>query len=308
MVLRGLSSLLLVGGGTEPMGVTNPIGVVSAIVAMLAVLAAITQDVQAQYYKRPISDLDATIMQIDEKKFLGAKLDGEVPLVLESGAEAKLSDFFGKPLILVLAYYTCDGSCSVINGLLADMLPEVTRVAHGTDYNILTLSFDKHDNVKSTSSFREKLELDNAYDKSWTLATFKNEADLKAQTAKIGFKFFWSPPDKLFLHPGAFLFFSPEGRLIRILYPPEVEASDITLAVLDAKQGQFRPQEIINFAISLCYSYNYKEGKYTLSIPIFVGFGALGIGITLLIVAITMFKRKQRRKRTKGDVKNAQTA
>ena len=78
------------------------------------------------------------------------------------------------------------------------------------------------------------------------------------------------------------------------------------LAVLDAKQGQFRPQEIINFAISLCYSYNFADGKYTLSIPIFVGFGALGIGVTALFVSIAAFKRKRRG--LEGDLKNAHTA
>lgn len=94
--------------------------------------------------------------------------------------------------------------------------------------------------------------------------------------------------------------------MIRILYPPGIEGADIELAVLDAKQGQFRPQEIINFAISLCYSYNYADGKYTLSIPIFVGFGALGTGITLLLVSIVVFKHKKRR--PTGDMHHAPLA
>jgi len=134
----------------------------------------------------------------------------------------------------------------------------------------------------------------------------QNEKDLKELTAKIGFKFFWSPQDKLFLHPGAFLFFSPQGRLIRILYPPQAGASDVELAVLDAKQGNFRPTEIINFAVSLCYSYNFKEGKYTLSIPIFVGFGALFIGVFTMIGSITVFKRRQRKISKEGNTDDAQ--
>jgi len=262
---------------------------------------------EAQYYKPPQSNLDASIMQIDEKKYLGAKLDGTVPLILASGKQVPLSDFFGKPLIVVLSYYSCDGSCSVINGLLNDLLKDVKRVAHGTDYRILTLSFDKQDNQKTTRDFAAKLDLNAAYKDSWTLATFKSEDDMKAQTANIGFRYFWSPQDKLFLHPGAFLFFSAKGRLIRILYPPEVDAGDVELAVFDARQGQFRPQEIINFAISLCYSYNYKEGKYTLSIPIFVGFGALGIGIFTLFGSLAMYRRKQRKLSLEGDNTHAKS-
>ncbi len=282
------------------------IRVAKAVLGLLLLCALVPAGAQAQYYKQRESDLDASIMQIDEKKFLGAKLGGETPIILESGAEVPLSDFFGKPLILVLAYYTCDGTCSIINNELSKLLDEVDRVRHGKDYRILTLSFDKHDNLETTDAFRRHVEGQAAYKDSWTFATFKNEADLKAQTEKIGFKFFWSPLDKFFLHPGVFLFFSPEGRLIRILYPPQAGAADVELAVLDAKQGQFRPQEIINFAISLCYSYNYAEGKYTLSIPIFVGFGALLIGVTTLLTSIAVFKRKQRKTKKEGNLENAQ--
>ena len=262
---------------------------------------------EAQYFKPTQSDLDASIMQIDEKKFLGSSLDGKIPLVLSSGKEALLSDFLGKPLIVVFSYYSCDGSCSVINSLLDDLLKDVKRVKLGSDYRILTMSFDRQDNLETTRAFATKMEQSEQYKKNWALATFKHEADMKAQTAKVGFKFFWSPQDKLFLHPGAFLFFSPKGRLIRILYPPQVDAKDVELAVLDAKQGQFRPQEIINFAISLCYSYNYEEGKYTLSIPVFVGFGALGFGITTLFGSLAIYRRKQRKTRLEGDIDNAKT-
>lgn len=278
----------------------------AALLGLLVASASLPDGASAQYYKQTESDLDASIMQIDEKKFLGAKLDGDTPIVLASGAEVPLKAFFGKPLILVLAYYTCDGTCSIINGELAKLLDEVDRVRHGEDFRILTLSFDTHDDLKTTGAFRRHVEGYDAYKDSWTFATFKNADDLKAQTAKIGFKFFWSPQDKFFLHPGVFLFFSPEGRMIRILYPPQADAGDVELAVLDARQGQFRPQEIINFAISLCYSYNYAEGKYTLSIPVFVGFGALLIGVTTLLTATAVFKRRQRKSKKEGNLGNAQ--
>jgi protein SCO1 len=273
---------------------------------VIAVCAMWAQTALAQYYKPPISDLDPEIMQIDEKKYLGAKLKGETRLIGSDGREFPLSDMLGKPLVLVLAYYTCDGSCSVINNELANLLDDVRRVVPGEDFRILTLSFDTNDNLETTGAFIDKLNVPDAYKDHWRLATFKSEADLKAETARIGFKFFWSPQDKIFLHPGAFLFLSPEGRLIRILYPPEVDGGDVELAVLDAKQGQFRPQEIINFAVSLCYSYNYAEGKYTLSIPIFVGFGALGLGLTILITSILVFKSKKRK--AMGEIDHAHIA
>ncbi len=265
---------------------------------------------QAQYYQRPESQIDPSLFKIDEKKYLGAKLDAETPIITERGEERPLGDFFGKPLILVFSYYTCDGSCSVINNELLNLLVDVKRVKAGEDFRILTLSFDANDNLKTAAAFREKLGLEERYRDSWVLATFKNEADLKAQTAKVGFKFFWSRLDRTFLHPGAFLFLSSEGRLVRVLYPQNASARDVELAVLDAKQGKFRMNEIINFAVSLCFSYNYQEGKYTYNIPVFVGFGALFTGIISFTVAIIVFRRRRRREQAGklGEIKNEQMA
>ncbi len=305
MVLRSLAGLLLV----EAVDVVRASGILfgKLVAAMLIASIVFPHQSGAQYYKPPESDLDPTILVIDEKKHLGAKLDGDIPLIVESGKQVPISSFLGKPLIIVFSYYTCDGSCSVINHELVSLLEDIDLVRLGDDYRILTLSFDKHDDLKTTGAFRKHVDGIEGHQDNWTFATFKNEEDLKAQTTKIGFKYFWSPQDKLFLHPGAFLFFSPEGRLIRILYPPRAGASDVELAVLDARQGQFRPQEIINFAVSLCYSYNYQEGRYTLSIPIFVGFGALFLGVFIMLASITIFKRRRYRKTLEESLDDAQT-
>ena len=53
--------------------------------------------------------------------------------------------------------------------------------------------------------------------------------------------------------------------------------------------------EIINLALSLCYSYSYADGKYRLSIPIIVGFGALLIGLTILGGSILGYRMKRRK-------------
>jgi protein SCO1/2 len=262
-------------------------------------------EASAQYFRRPVSELDPNIMAIDEKAVLGAKISPDTVLIDQDGKELRWGDQLGKPVILVLSYFTCDGSCSIINSALAELLRDVKIVKPGADFRILTLSFDRHDTLATTGAFRKHLNLAGPLADHWTFATFKNEADLKAETERIGFKFFWSPEDRVFLHPGAFLFFSPEGRLIRVLYQDDVGARDVELAVLDAKQGQFRPREIITFALSLCYSYSYHDGKYVLSIPLIVGLGSLAVGLATLFGSIFFFKSSRRTKRT-GDGDYAQ--
>ena len=275
--------------------------------AACAILAGLAVPAGAQYFRRPVSTVNPNIMLIDEQAVLGAKMNAGMVLVDESGQEFLWGDKLDKPVILVLSYFTCDGSCSVINSNLATLLKDVSTVVPGQDFRIVTLSFDRHDTLATTGAFKKHMDLAGGLKEHWTFATFKNEGDLKSEIDKIGFKYFWSPEDRVFLHPGAFLFFSPQGRLIRVLYQEEITARDIELAVLDAKQGQFRPREIINFVLSLCYSYSYHDGRYVMSIPIIVGFGALAFGLSTLFGSIFIFKHIKRSEHT-GEKDNVEAA
>jgi protein SCO1 len=280
---------------------------IAAALGAVVLLGAGADTSSAQYFRRPASNVDPRVLTIDEKAVLGNKISADTEFVDEAGKTVRWDSMLGKPLILVLSYYTCDGSCSAINGALADLLKDVTAVKPGEDFRIVTVSFDKHDNLQSTGAFREHLKLKGSLGDAWTFATFKNEADLKRETEKIGFKFFWSPEDRSFLHPGAFLFFSPEGRLIRVLYQQDVGARDVELAVLDANQNNFRPTDIANLVLSLCYSYNYADGKYKINLPLYIGLGALISGLLSLLASLTLF-RFRRKGRTMKGAKHAQPA
>lgn len=252
----------------------------------------------AQYNRTPESDIDPAIFKIDETKHLGARVDGSLGLIGGDGNEFQLSDMLGKPLILILSYYTCDGSCSLINAEMAELLAGMERQRPGRDFRVLTLSFDKNDTLKTMAAFREHLEAGTKISEGWTFALAADHDGLKELAEKVGYKFFWSPRDRTFFHPAAFLFLSSEGRLIRVLYSSTIEAGDVELAVLDSRQGKFRPGEFVNYAVSLCYSYNYKEGRYTFNIPLFVGMGSLALGVSAFSIAALSFRRRKKMKET----------
>ncbi|MBC8269493.1 MAG: SCO family protein [Rhodospirillaceae bacterium] len=254
---------------------------------------------RAQYNRVPESYIDPSTFQIDEQKVLGVKVDKNLALIDESGQPFTLGEKLGKPLILVLSYYTCDGSCSVINADLRDRLEGVTDLKMGKDFEVLTISFDKQDNLEKLGVFKKHLEDTEKLGKGWSFATFKDSEQIKPFADRLGFNYFWSPTDRTFFHPGAFLFLSAEGRLIRVLYSQTVESKDVELAVFDAKQGKFRPNEIINFATSLCYSYNYKEGRYTYNIPLFVAVGSLTFGVTAFSGSVFVFRRRRKEREKK---------
>lgn len=257
------------------------------MLATLVLLMAATGE--ARYFSQPESEIDPEIFRIDDKKHMGERLDPELELVDDKGQVFKVKELYGKPIILVFSYYRCDGTCSTINQVLKEILKE-TDLAIGKDYRVLTLSFDADDDQTTLDYFKNELDLPEAWQEGWTLALFKQSDQIQPVTARFGYKFFWSAQDQTFFHPNVYLFLSPDGRVTRYLFALTNTNFDMKLALLEAKQGNFRPAQLIQFAVSLCYSYNFEEGRYTLNIPLIVGAGSFLIGVGLLIFALLIYR------------------
>ncbi len=240
------------------------------------------------------SQIDLKIFQIKEKDFLGGKVAGDYMLKDANGNSFRLGDLPDKPLILVLSYYTCDGACSVINHTLANTLKGVDRWKLGKDYNVLTVSFDPHDTPATMHKFQKKMGFAQL-PQGWFMATMDNRKDIDRLANSIGFKFFWSPRDRIFLHPNVYTVLSPTGQITRYLYAGKVDADDVELAITKAMGGEISPVNIIDFVVAACHSYNYKDGKYKLNIPLFVALGGLVAGMTLIVGGFTITKRKRER-------------
>jgi protein SCO1/2 len=246
----------------------------------------------AEYGRVPESVIDLSTIRIDETKYLGKKLNGDMALVDQNGVRFNLKDMFGKPLILVLAYYTCDGACSTVNADLRDVLAKTDKVEIGKDFNVLTISFDIKDTATTVASFRKDLSLPPNMAGAWKHALAVNPKEVGDLASGIGYKYFWSVADRTFLHPNLYIFISPDGRVARYLYASSVGPRDVEVAVIEAARGEVGPNKIGALLISYCYSYNYKVGKYTLNIPIFIGLGSLAVGGLSLLVATYVKKRQ----------------
>jgi cytochrome oxidase Cu insertion factor (SCO1/SenC/PrrC family) len=95
-------------------------------------------------------------MQIDEPRFLGNRLHRETVLTDTEGRDFRVAEMMGKPLILLLSYYGCDGSCPTMNAELAKVLEKVDAFPLGKDYRVLTVSFDKRDTPATAREFLAK--------------------------------------------------------------------------------------------------------------------------------------------------------
>ncbi|OIO67536.1 MAG: hypothetical protein AUJ57_11180 [Zetaproteobacteria bacterium CG1_02_53_45] len=236
------------------------------------------------------SVVDPGVLKIDEKTYLGEKVNYDFVLQDETGADFQLGSLLGKPLVLALSYYTCDGACSVINKNLSETLKGVERWKIGQDYNVLTVSFDQHDTPATLAEFMKKAGFADGLPSGWKMTTMREKENIEKLTGSMGFKFFWSPRDALFLHPNVYIMLSPKGRVTRYLYGGTISATDMELAITKAMGEKIAAANVIDFVVGACYSYNYKDGKYTINIPLFVAAGGLIFGLSLIVGSFSYMK------------------
>ncbi|MDZ4384205.1 MAG: SCO family protein, partial [Nitrospirota bacterium] len=109
-----------------------------AIVISWILLLTIPQAASAEYGVIPESAMDPSVVKIDEEKYLGNRLSGDYILIDESGKEFQLRDITGRPVILLLSYFSCNGLCQTANQGLKDALSSLSRLKIGEDFRVLT--------------------------------------------------------------------------------------------------------------------------------------------------------------------------
>ena len=255
-------------------------------------LVGLCESALADYGKTPASTVDSAVLKIDEKKYLGVPIAKDYLLQGSDGRELALGDQMDKPLILVLSYYNCDGACPAINESLHIALEGVRNWQLGKDYRVLTLSFDPRDNRDSMNMFVQMSGFHHGIPDGWTVAVLKNADDIARLTGSIGFKYFWEPRDRVFLHPAIYTVISPEARVTRFLYAGAIQSFDLSMSITNAYGNELSASNLVNYLVSACYSYNYHDGKFTLSYPTFIAFGTLGFGMSFLSAGVVMMKRR----------------
>lgn len=245
------------------------------------------------------STVDPQILQIDEPRFLGSQLRGDTRLVDEDGREFVLGEWLGRPLILLLSYYGCDGSCPTLNASLAEVLAKVKRFRLGADYRVLTVSFDRRDTPQTAAAFLQKTRaVPQAMRDGWRHAVVRarSEADtgVEAFAGSIGFRYFWSDADRMFLHPNVLVFLTPEGRVARYIYGTRLEAGTVELALIDADWNRIASSTaVFDILTGACFSYNYAQGRYQPNYSLLIGVGSWLLGIVLMVGGAWAYRRRR---------------
>jgi len=236
-------------------------------------------------------------MQIDEPRFLGNRLKGETWLTDTEGRHFRVSEMMGKPLILLLSYYGCDGSCPTMNAELAKVLEKVQRFKLGVDYRVLTVSFDKRDTAATASEFLAKSAgVPESMRGGWRHAILQS-GDVEGFAGEVGFRFFWSDAAKAFLHPNVLVFLTPEGRVARYIYGTRMDGKTIELAITDADWERISSSTaVFDMVTGACFSYNYAEGRYQWNYSLLAGVGSLLLGLMSIGTGAWLYRRRRARR------------
>ncbi len=258
--------------------------VFSLLVATLVCVSATLVCAAPAFANRALEvdgDFDTGLLQVDEARFLGQKVP-DVTVVTESGT-TRLSELIaGQPTILLLAYYSCGHTCPVTIWNLAQMDIDTSA----TDYRVVVLSFDANDTVATMRGAISTLEQLPA---NWSFGLLPEEESARL-TESVGFNFFFSERDQVFVHPAALIFLSPEGEVMRYLYGADPRDQDVELALIESRNRAPHLNEIIEMVKLTCFQFDASRSRYVLHPTIL--FGGAGFGVLGLVGFVTLASRK----------------
>lgn len=213
------------------------------------------------------------------------QLGKNIPLNLEfydeDGYLLKLSEVIDKPTILNLVFFECRGICTP---LLTELAENVNKVdlEPGKDYQILTVSFDHTEKPQLAAA--KKINYVKLLERPIKLGAWRfmtgDSINIKTLTDAVGF--YYKKEDDQFIHAGALIFISPEGKITRYLLGIDYLPFNIKMAVIEASEGKVGPT--IAKLLKFCYAYDPEGRTYALNI-----IRIIGIGMIFLIAAFAIF-------------------
>ena len=211
--------------------------------------------------------------------------------------KVNLKESIDKPTVLVLVYYECPGICSpLLNGLAEAM--EKSDINLGKDYQVYTISFshtEKPPLARQKKKTYAKLLSHGDTDSSWKFFT-SDGANIYQLLDDVGYKI--KKEGKEYIHPGAIIVLSPDGKVTRYLYGSAYFLPfDLKMAVVEAAEGRSGPT--INKVLNYCFSYDPEGQKYVFNVTKISGTLILLLAGSLLFTMV-MKGRKRKNKISKA--------
>jgi len=228
----------------------------------------------------------------------GAQVSGDVTLTNQDGRTVRLSDYFDgrRPVVLVLAYYSCPMLCTLVLNGLSDAVRGLPFGA-GDRFRIVTASVDPRDTVEIASQKREN------YVKAlgrpvstdgWDFLV-GDASQSKRLADAMGFHYRWDERQQQYAHAAGIFVLTPEGRLSRVLYGVQFEPRDLRLAVLEAGAGRITTawERVVLF----CFHYDPAGKGYAVAALRLMRAGGAVVALSLGTWLVLLWRRTARMRR-----------
>jgi protein SCO1 len=227
--------------------------------------------------------------QIGISEKLGQFVPLDVELYDESGNLIQLKSLISKPTIFMFVYYKCPGICSPLLNEVAKIV-EKMDLELGIDYQIVTLSFDADEKPELAADKKDsylsliKRKVD---PKGWHFLT-GDSANIHRLTDGAGFYFQRNGRD--WIHAGALIVVSPQGKITRYLNGIQHLPFDVKMALMEAAEGRTGPT--IAKVLSFCFTYDSEGKRYAFDFVRVSGVMVIGL-VALFVVVFVVRKPKK---------------
>ena len=235
---------------------------------------------------------NAKDLEVGITEHLDQYVPSDIMLTDHTGKLVNLKQLINKPTVLCFVYYRCPGICSPLMTGLAEVI-DATGLAFGKDYQALTISFDSRENWELGRDKRLNYlkKLKGKDPAGWTFLT-GDSANIAKATKALGFGFKFVNNE--FMHEGALIMISPDGKITRYLKGISFVPFEFKLAVIEASQGKSAPTIIK--VLKYCYSYDRKTETYSLDVTRITA----TITIIFALILLTYLLIRGRRKKSKS--------
>jgi len=194
---------------------------------------------------------------------LGNKISLDLKFRDETGKQVTLAELVTCPTIILPVYYSCTNVCNFLQSGLARTLPDV-RLKPGVDYRVISVSFDETETPELASKYKKTYitSMNTAFPESgWRFLTGDNE-NIMRLTQSAGYRFERKGRD--FIHPVVSIVISGDGTIVRYLYGTNFLSKDLSLAILEAKEGKIggTVRKIVGF----CFSFDPEKKSYVFNL------------------------------------------
>ena len=228
-------------------------------------------------------------MEVGITEHLDEYLPDDIMLTDHNGKLVNLKQLINKPTVICFVYYRCPGICSPLMNGFAETIAN-TQLALGKDYQAITISFDSRESYELGNQKRNTYlkKIKNQDGNGWTFMT-GDSANIAKVTKALGFSYKFVNNE--FMHEGALMMLSPEGKITRYLKGISFQPFEFKLAIYEASKGKSSPTLIK--VLQYCYSYDRKAERYSLDVTRIGATITILFAVTLLIYLLIRGRRKK---------------